>query len=88
MEGQTNTSRFGKTVNCPSSSILLSYQLEKLESEIAYLVKFHLHSCEFCSAELKLLAFCPTSTKLDEKAPEIPMDLRILAESILRGSIG
>jgi hypothetical protein len=45
-------------------------------------VKEHLRDCDFCDAELRLLAHHqPTAVKYT--TPEIPMNLRILAESIL-----
>ena len=45
-------------------------------------VKEHLKECDFCCAELRLLAHHePIFTKYP--VPEIPMNLRILAESIL-----
>ena len=49
---------------------------------IGTLVRQHLESCEFCSAELPLLAHHRTDRGLS-KTPEIPTNLRILAESIL-----
>ena len=42
----------------------------------------HLENCDFCNAEARLLAHHKASRK-GLKAPEIPMNLRILAESIL-----
>ena len=48
------------------------------------LVGYHLKACEFCNAELALLAHHhQRSRKKEQRAPEIPMNLRILAESIL-----
>ena len=63
----------------------ISYVLameEVSRGDAATSVREHLKLCDFCSAELPLLAFHePTSDTF--KAPEIPMNLRILAESIL-----
>jgi hypothetical protein len=39
--------------------------------------------CDFCTAELALLAHHTRGDKREERAPEIPMNLRILAESLL-----
>jgi hypothetical protein len=78
-----NESVFQKTVACPSSDTLLSYRTKKLPRELLMLVRLHLAACEFCSAELALLAFHKPRTKRDDKPPEIPMNLRILAESLL-----
>lgn len=47
------------------------------------LVTDHLKVCDFCNAELPLLAHHEAAPSAATKAPEIPMDLRILAESIL-----
>jgi len=74
---------FQKTVACPSSSTLLSYRTTGLPRELVALVRLHLTACEFCSAELALLAFHTAPTKRDERSPEIPKNLRILAESLL-----
>ncbi len=49
---------------------------------VGRLVRRHLESCEFCNAELPLLAH-HRSDLTAFKPPEIPMNLRILAESIL-----
>ena len=84
MKGSKTTSgTFGKTSACPSSNILLSFRLEKLAPELLTLVKYHLKICEFCSAELPLLAHHCPQKRGETRPPEIPMNLRILAESIL-----
>ena len=74
---------FKKTAACPASSTLLSYRREKLSRPVFTLVQLHLDACEFCAAELALLAFHQPSAKGEHKPPEIPMNLRILAESLL-----
>jgi hypothetical protein len=84
MKGSNTISvSFRKTEACPSSNILLSFRLKKLPPEILALVRYHLTACEFCSAELPLLAHHSAPEKRERKAPDIPMNLRILAESIL-----
>jgi len=84
MKGLETTIPFRKTAACPSSKTLLYFRTEKLSLEISTLVRYHLGSCDFCQAELSLLAHCHhRSPKTDDKTPEIPMNLRILAESIL-----
>jgi hypothetical protein len=75
---------FLKTVACPASSTLLSYRTEKLSQEIGALVRKHLAVCEFCNAELRLLAHHKPLAGRTPHPPEIPTNLRILAESILR----
>jgi len=73
---------FRKTAACPASSTLLAYRSEKLSRKLVAVVKRHLGICEFCNAELPLLAHYEPA-RSGRRAPEIPMNLRILAESIL-----
>jgi len=73
---------FRKTAACPASSTLLAYRMEKLSRKLVATVKKHLAVCEFCNAELPLLAH-HTPVRRRPRAPEIPIDLRILAESLL-----
>jgi hypothetical protein len=77
---------FRKTAACPSDTILVSYNSRKLSNEIMSLVRFHLADCEFCSAELPLLNHYSHPQKGEPKAPDIPMNLRVLAESLLHKS--
>jgi len=74
---------FLKTAACPASPTLISYRTEKLSREIAALVRKHLVVCEFCNAELRLLAHHKPLAGRTPQTPEIPTNLRILAESIL-----
>ena len=74
---------FRKTAACPSDTILVSYNSRKLSNEIMSLVRFHLAACDFCSAELPLLIHYSQPQKGEAKAPDIPMNLRVLAESLL-----
>ncbi len=76
-------SSFRKTPTCPSSSVLLSFRSQTLSTEIATLVRHHLDACEFCRAEIPLLAHYAEPLTGECKAPELPINLRILAESIL-----
>ena len=73
---------FRKTAACPASSTLLSFRTAKLSREIGALVRKHLAGCEFCNAELRLLAHHKPAGRTPPP-PEIPMNLRILAESLL-----
>jgi hypothetical protein len=50
---------------------------------MAEVVREHLLGCEFCCAELPLLAHHKPGRQ-SKKTPEMPINLRILAESILR----
>src|SRR5687768_12614293 len=74
---------FTKTIACPSSNILLSFHLQALSPEIMTLVRHHLAACDFCCAEMPLLAHYQRPLKRECKSPDIPMNLRILAESLL-----
>lgn len=78
---------FRKTAACPASSTLLSYRAQKLSRKGADLVRTHLVDCEFCAAELPLLAHHKAERR-QPRTPEMPINLRILAESILFDRIG
>ena len=82
MKGTKTMFAFRKTAECPASATLLSYRSNSLAPEALGSVSDHLQLCDFCSAELPLLAFHQPLVGTC-KVPEIPMDLRILAESIL-----
>lgn len=82
MKTSKTTFGFRKTAGCPASATLLSYAAENLPADVAVGVKAHLEVCDFCSAELPLLAHHTPATAVNGP-PEMPMDLRILAESIL-----
>ena len=74
---------FRKTAACPASATLLSFRCQNLPAELEISIKEHLGVCDFCCAEVSLLAHHEPATGGAYKVPEIPMDLRILAESIL-----
>ncbi|MGH9904071.1 MAG: hypothetical protein ACRD8U_00645 [Pyrinomonadaceae bacterium] len=82
MTASTATS-FKKTEACPSSKVLLSFRIEALSPEIIRLVEQHLANCHFCRAEIPLLAHYQKPRKGECRAPEMPINLRILAESLL-----
>jgi len=78
----SRTVPFRKTAACPASATLVSFRCHNLPAETETQVREHLQTCDFCGAELRLLAHHqPVTSKYP--APEIPMNLRILAESIL-----
>ncbi len=81
---KTSTAKsFSKKLACPSSNLLLSFQSHSLAPEVNFLVKHHLASCDFCYCEIPLLAFHTLPLKGECRAPDVPMNLRVLAESIL-----
>src|SRR6185436_11739700 len=81
---KTSTAKsFSKKLACPSSNILLSFRSHSLAPEINFLVKHHLASCDFCYCEIPLLSFYTLPLKGECRPPDLPMNLRVLAESIL-----
>lgn len=83
MKASKTTSPFLKTAACPASATLLSFRCKTLSVEAEIGVSDHLRVCDFCNAELPLLAHDQPPLNTSYKTPEIPMNLRILAESIL-----
>jgi hypothetical protein len=74
---------FRKKLACPSSNLLLSFCQQALAPEINFLVKHHLAACDFCYCEIPLLAFYTPPVKGECRPPDLPINLRVLAESIL-----
>lgn|GEM_PF-623580 len=74
---------FSKKLACPSSNLLLSFQQQALAPEINFLVRHHLDGCDFCYCEIPLLRFYTQPLKGECRPPELPINLRVLAESIL-----
>ncbi len=74
---------FSKQATCPSAETLMTYHMTGPVSQEAQWIAEHLQSCEFCSAEFKLLA--EHASFSDEECPrvEIPAHLRSLAEALL-----
>jgi anti-sigma factor ChrR (cupin superfamily) len=80
-------SSFAKQPGCPTSATLSAYSSGTLSFLARPCVAEHLAACEFCVAELSLLAACaPAVETLDAHryvAPQMPLALRLLAESML-----
>ncbi len=74
---------FSKRLSCPSSNLLLSYVDQSLAPEIDFLIKQHLVSCDFCYCEIPLLSHYTPPAKGECRTPELPINLRLLAESVL-----
>ena len=83
MKPSKTTVPFIKTAACPASATLLSFRSETLSVEAIIPVRNHLAFCEFCNAELPLLAHHQTGAVIGSKTPEMPINLRILAEALL-----
>lgn len=74
---------FRKRVSCPSSQTLLAFLAYRLGRAELECIELHLVSCDFCSAELQLLARHRIETE-EYAFVEMPAQLRRLAESLLR----
>src|SRR3989442_7484278 len=79
----SSSKSFSKKLACLSSSLLLSFRTQSLAPQISFLIKHHLASCDFCNCEIPLLDFYTSPLKGECRAPDLPMNLRVLAESIL-----
>lgn len=78
---------FFKQATCPSSEALAAYGARALaaQQKDAH-IEEHLAACEFCDAELRLLAeHCPAEP-VECCAEAIPHNLRCLAEALLKAS--
>ena len=75
---------FTKQAACPSSKALLDYCSNRLAAEMGILVKWHLQDCDFCCAEIQMLGHHYTQLTVEAKPPTIPVNLRVLAEALLR----
>ena len=78
--------RFNKGRSCPSSQSLLAYHRAGLPAHQLHRVESHLTDCDFCNAELQLLT--RHQSHLEEFAvAEMPAQLRVLAEQLLKHSV-
>ena len=87
MKTSKTTTPFIKTAACPASATLLSFCCDTLSAEATIPVRDHLGLCEFCNAELPLLAHHQVGAIVGSRTPEMPINLRILAESILAHTV-
>ncbi|HVF50391.1 MAG TPA: hypothetical protein VNA19_09910 [Pyrinomonadaceae bacterium] len=81
----SSTAEFRKTRTCPSAETLLLYHTESLMRPKQRRVTAHLETCDFCGAEIQLLArHAPAGVygSLPEASP-MPLPLRRLAEDLL-----
>jgi len=77
-----HTVLFCKRVACPSSRTLLAYRQSRLTPSECSHISRHLAACDFCSAELQLLGL-HREDREDYVLPDMPAELRILAERLL-----
>jgi hypothetical protein len=75
--------QFNKKLACPSASLLVRFNCQELAPEASSAITDHLENCDFCYCEMPLLAFYIPPRKAENLAPELPLNLRILAESLL-----
>lgn len=74
---------FTKSEDCPSSQELLQFENGDLSLEDGRLVREHLVTCEFCSAEVEFYAHYPQAEDEVVETADIPAPLYDLAESLL-----
>ena len=74
---------FSKKLACPSSNLCSHFITRRSAPEINFLVKHHLAACDFCYCEIPLFVFYSAPLKGECRTPELPINLRVLAESIL-----
>ncbi len=79
----TSVKPFSKKLSCPSSHLLVSFTRGALAREINSLIKHHLTTCDFCHCEMPLLEFYTAPSRGECRVPDLPINLRVLAESIL-----
>jgi hypothetical protein len=79
----TSVKPFSKKLACPSSNLLLSFSRGALAREINTLIKHHLATCDFCYCEIPLLGYYSPPGRGECRVPDLPINLRVLAESIL-----
>ena len=74
---------FCKQKTCPSAGTLVGYNQATLAYGVREQVAAHLAQCDFCGAEMQLLAEHPSDISECVHAP-MPLHLRLLAERLLR----
>lgn len=82
----TKMNDFCKNEDCPASQELLEFANGDLTVERGSEINFHLHSCEFCSAEVEFYICYPQADVPAEpvEPAEIPAPLFELAEALLK----
>ena len=76
--------QFCKKATCPPANYLVQYLFEGLSPGKIERVERHLCSCDFCGAELQLLARHHVNVEEGEYVtPVMPEHLRLLAKALL-----
>lgn len=81
--GSVSTAKFCKHKTCPSAEMLLSYTRATLAGEVRQQLSAHLDACDFCDAELYLLAKFPPAGAPACPSVKIPFALYRLAKDLL-----
>ncbi len=80
--------QFCKKATCPPATYLIQYLSEGLSPLRIKRIERHLCSCDFCGAELQLLARHPPILEEGEYVtPAMPKHLRLLAKALLSDRI-
>jgi hypothetical protein len=74
--------RFSKQAHCPPTETLAAYQHDTLPLLAEQAVAAHLGVCDFCGAELQLLARAAEAIP-PAPTPPLPLALRLYAETLL-----
>ena len=81
--------RFSKQSNCPPSATLAAYSQDALPLLAQQVTEVHLKACDFCGAELQLLARAARQEAIPPApTPPMPFALRLYAESQLAVQVG
>ncbi len=76
--------QFCKKATCPPATYLVQYLSKEPSPKRNQRIERHLSSCDFCGAELQLLAKHPVIVDEGEYVtPEMPEHLRLLARALL-----
>lgn len=81
--GSVSTAKFCKHKSCPSAEMLLGYTRATLAVELRRQLSAHLDACDFCDAELHLLAKFPPAGAASCPAVKVPFALYRLAKDVL-----
>jgi hypothetical protein len=81
--GSVSTAPFCKRKTCPATELLLLYHDAELAPALEHAVATHLVECDFCGAELSLLAKYPPGDLACYAPVPIPEPLYRLARALL-----
>jgi hypothetical protein len=79
---------FCKTINCPSSEELLTFQTGEIGLASGARVRRHLLECEFCDAEVRFYELFPPGELETVDTDQIPDPLLQLATELLQKDRG